>query len=308
MPATRLAGGATATAISTGAARPALAAGTQLARGAARWTSTRCRGRRRRWWASTTGRPSARPPSPPAERVREMRSATVRRRGEFVELELVAEGFLRGLARSIAGALAEVGRGRRPPAWVGEILRAQGPAAGGEDGAGRGPDLDGSDLLGNPKKEMSKQKTWTAKAADLKSDWFVVDATDQVLGRLASSVAKVLRGKHKPTFTPHLNSGDHVIVINASKVKVTRHQDDDQGVHALQRLPRWASHAHAGQGPGRSTRHSRSPTRCGACSSATRWAPTCSPAFASTPARTTSTWPRGRRRITFDARGDIKIG
>jgi large subunit ribosomal protein L13 len=68
---------------------------------------------------------------------------------------------------------------------------------------------------------MSKQKTWTAKAADLKSDWFVVDATDQVLGRLASGVAKVLKGKHKPTYTPHMNSGDHVVVINASKIKVT---------------------------------------------------------------------------------------
>jgi large subunit ribosomal protein L13 len=68
---------------------------------------------------------------------------------------------------------------------------------------------------------LTKQKTWTAKAADLKSEWFVVDATDQVLGRLASCVAKVLRGKHKPTFTPHLNTGDHVIVINAARVKVT---------------------------------------------------------------------------------------
>jgi large subunit ribosomal protein L13 len=68
---------------------------------------------------------------------------------------------------------------------------------------------------------LSKQKTWTARTADLKSDWFVVDATDQVLGRLASSVAKILRGKHKPTFTPHLNTGDHVIVINASKAKVS---------------------------------------------------------------------------------------
>ena len=68
---------------------------------------------------------------------------------------------------------------------------------------------------------MSKRKTWTAKAADLKSDWYVVDATDQVLGRLASGVAAILRGKHKPTFTPHLNSGDHVVVINAAKVKVT---------------------------------------------------------------------------------------
>lgn len=64
--------------------------------------------------------------SEPAEsRVREMRSATVARRGHFVELELVGEGFLRGLVRSLAGALAEVGLGRRPPEWVGEVLRAR---------------------------------------------------------------------------------------------------------------------------------------------------------------------------------------
>jgi tRNA pseudouridine38-40 synthase len=62
---------------------------------------------------------------PAAGRVREMRSVEVARRGDFIELELVAEGFLRGLARSIAGALAEVGRGRKPPEWAGEVLRAQ---------------------------------------------------------------------------------------------------------------------------------------------------------------------------------------
>jgi tRNA pseudouridine38-40 synthase len=62
---------------------------------------------------------------PAGRRVREMRSARVRRRGEFVELELVAEGFLRGLARSIAGALSEVWRGRKPAKWVGEVLRAR---------------------------------------------------------------------------------------------------------------------------------------------------------------------------------------
>jgi tRNA pseudouridine38-40 synthase len=62
---------------------------------------------------------------PPDARVREMRSARVVRRGDMVELELIAEGFLRGLARSIAGALAEVGRGRRPPEWVGEVLEAR---------------------------------------------------------------------------------------------------------------------------------------------------------------------------------------
>jgi tRNA pseudouridine38-40 synthase len=62
---------------------------------------------------------------PERDRVRRMRSATVARRGEFVELELVAEGFLRGLARGIAGALAEVGRGDRPAEWVGQVLRAR---------------------------------------------------------------------------------------------------------------------------------------------------------------------------------------
>jgi len=62
---------------------------------------------------------------PARDRVRTMRSAVVERRGEFVELELVAEGFLRGLVRSIAGALAEVGRGERPPEWVGQVLRAR---------------------------------------------------------------------------------------------------------------------------------------------------------------------------------------
>ncbi len=62
---------------------------------------------------------------PEDARVREMRSARVVRRGHVVELELVAEGFLRGLARSIAGGLAEVGQGRRPPEWVGEILEAR---------------------------------------------------------------------------------------------------------------------------------------------------------------------------------------
>jgi tRNA pseudouridine38-40 synthase len=62
---------------------------------------------------------------PPGARTRSLRSATVNRRGEFVELELEAEGFLRGLVRGIAGALAEVGSGRRPPGWLGELLAAR---------------------------------------------------------------------------------------------------------------------------------------------------------------------------------------
>jgi len=73
---------------------------------------------------------------------------------------------------------------------------------------------------------MAKFKTWTARKEDLKGDWYVVDATGVALGRLASSVAKVLKGKHKPTYTPHLNTGDHVIVVNASRVLVTGNKMD----------------------------------------------------------------------------------
>ena len=63
--------------------------------------------------------------------------------------------------------------------------------------------------------------TFSATPRDIKHEWFVVDAEGMVLGRLASEVAKIIRGKHKPSFTPHMDTGDNVIVINASKVKVT---------------------------------------------------------------------------------------
>jgi len=69
--------------------------------------------------------------------------------------------------------------------------------------------------------DVSKFKTWTARKEDLQGDWYLVDATGVSLGRLASNVAKILKGKHKPTYTPHLNTGDHVIVVNASRVLVT---------------------------------------------------------------------------------------
>ncbi|HZS61373.1 MAG TPA: 50S ribosomal protein L13 [Gemmatimonadaceae bacterium] len=64
-------------------------------------------------------------------------------------------------------------------------------------------------------------RTFSATPADIEHRWYIVDADGLVLGRLASEVAKVIRGKHKPTFTPHMDTGDYVIVINASKVKVT---------------------------------------------------------------------------------------
>jgi large subunit ribosomal protein L13 len=64
-------------------------------------------------------------------------------------------------------------------------------------------------------------RTYTATPKDIEHRWYIVDADGMVLGRLASEVAKIIRGKHKPMFTPHMDTGDNVIVINASKVRVT---------------------------------------------------------------------------------------
>lgn len=64
-------------------------------------------------------------------------------------------------------------------------------------------------------------KTYMATPSTIERKWYVVDAADKTLGRLAAEVAKVLRGKHKPTFTPHMDTGDHVIIINADKVRMT---------------------------------------------------------------------------------------
>lgn len=64
-------------------------------------------------------------------------------------------------------------------------------------------------------------KTFSAKAHEVKRDWFIIDAKEQVLGRLAAQIALRLRGKHKPIFTPHVDTGDFIVVLNADKVKVT---------------------------------------------------------------------------------------
>ena len=66
-----------------------------------------------------------------------------------------------------------------------------------------------------------QKTTVSAKPAEVVHEWFVVDATDKVLGRVASEVARRLRGKHKPEFTPHVDTGDYIIVVNAGKLRVT---------------------------------------------------------------------------------------
>ena len=71
-------------------------------------------------------------------------------------------------------------------------------------------------------------KTYTARAEDMERDWFLVNAEGKTLGRLAAEIARVLRGKHKPIYTPHLDCGDYVIVVNAEKVRVTGRKLDQK--------------------------------------------------------------------------------
>jgi large subunit ribosomal protein L13 len=71
-------------------------------------------------------------------------------------------------------------------------------------------------------------KTYSAKPGDIEHSWYLVDADGQTLGRMASQIASILRGKHKPIFTPHMDCGDYVIVVNAEKVHVTGNRMDDK--------------------------------------------------------------------------------
>jgi len=80
-------------------------------------------------------------------------------------------------------------------------------------------------------------KTYVAKQGDIKREWLVVDADGQNLGRLASKVAAILRGKHKPIFTPGLDTGDFVIVVNAAKVAVTGNKLDEKFYYTLSGYP-----------------------------------------------------------------------
>lgn len=71
-------------------------------------------------------------------------------------------------------------------------------------------------------------KTYSAKPAEVTRTWYLIDADGVVLGRLAAEVSKILRGKHKPTFTKHIDTGDHIVIINAEKVKITGNKAEDR--------------------------------------------------------------------------------
>lgn len=71
-------------------------------------------------------------------------------------------------------------------------------------------------------------KTYSMKESEIDKKWYVIDATDLVLGRMASVIAKYLRGKHKPTFTPHMDCGDNIVIVNAEKVRMTGNKLKDK--------------------------------------------------------------------------------
>ncbi|MDQ6950775.1 MAG: 50S ribosomal protein L13 [Mariprofundales bacterium] len=73
--------------------------------------------------------------------------------------------------------------------------------------------------------------TWMPRPGDAEKEWFVVDARDMVLGRLASKIASILKGKHRPAYTPHIDCGDNVVVINAEKIRVTGRKETDKLYH-----------------------------------------------------------------------------
>lgn len=83
----------------------------------------------------------------------------------------------------------------------------------------------------------SIQTTYSLKATDIDKKWFLVDAEGKVLGRLATEVARILRGKHKPTFAPHLDMGDNVIIINAEKVLLTGTKSNDKEYFSHSQYP-----------------------------------------------------------------------
>jgi large subunit ribosomal protein L13 len=78
---------------------------------------------------------------------------------------------------------------------------------------------------------MKLQRTYTPKPKDIERDWWIVDAEGKTLGRLASQIATILKGKHKPIYTPHLDTGDFVIIVNAEKIRVTGKKMQDKYYH-----------------------------------------------------------------------------
>ena len=160
-------------------------------------------------------------------------------------IDVTGDAFLRGMVRRIVAVLIEVGHGKmdeqrsprrsapddRPS--TGRVLRRT-ACASGESPSGDAPRRR---WTGRARRAMSA-KTYAPRESEIERRWYVVDAADETLGRLASRVARVLEGKHKPTYTPNLDSGDHVIILNAARIAVTRDKLETKIYTATAGIPR----------------------------------------------------------------------
>ena len=159
--------------------------------------------------------------------VRTVMAVRVRRNGRVVTIDVRADAFLRGMVRRMVALLLEVGLGKMDAAAVRTAMVAGGPALVGGSGPGQGalpPARRLRATVGRTERRTRgtmNAKTIAVRESEIERRWYVVDATDETLGRLASRIARVLEGKHKPTYQPNLDSGDHVIVLNAARIAVT---------------------------------------------------------------------------------------
>ena len=90
-------------------------------------------------------------------------------------------------------------------------------------------------------------KTFSAKPHEVQHDWYLVDGTDKVLGRLASEIARRLRGKHKAIFTPHVDTGDYIVVVNVDKIRVTGNKAEDKKYYRHSTFPGGISETNFGK-------------------------------------------------------------
>ena len=118
-------------------------------------------------------------------------------------------------------------------------------------------------------------RTYSPKASEIQRAWHVIDAEGLVLGRLCTEAARLLRGKHKPMFAPHLDTGDHVVIVNASKVVLTSGKADQKDVVTATPATRAASSTSPTPSCWPASPRMPSAARCGACSRRARSAARC---------------------------------
>jgi hypothetical protein len=228
--------------------------------------------------------------------VRHLAEVRVTRRGDLVEVRVTANAFLRRMVRSIVALLLAAGRGRLAPEEVDRLLAGSGRALDGRAAPAKGLTLERivyesaenrnesrtarlGRRSGRPTRRHDRRagnvKTYAVKASEIERSWWVVDATDQTLGRLATRIATLLEGKHKPIYSPHLDTGDHVVVLNAAEDPRHRRQAAPEDVLPPLGLsgrppggdPRGAARAQAGarhraSGEGHASRRTASGEPC----------------------------------------------